>query len=82
MRRTIAARGDGPVQAGLAALASLPLDARREAVRSELLARAGRPAEAAAAIAVALDGDAPEAQKRYWRQRLASWQDAVRASQQ
>ena len=24
----------------------------------------------------------PEAQKRYWRQRLAIWQDAIRAWQQ
>jgi len=72
---------DGP-EAGLAALASLPLDTRREAVRSELLARAGRPAEAAAAVSVALAGGAPEAQKRYWRQRLATWQDAVRDSGQ
>jgi RNA polymerase sigma-70 factor, ECF subfamily len=74
------AERDGP-EAGLAALAALPLDSRREAVRSELLARAGRPAEAAAAVSVALGGDAPEAQKRYWRQRLATWQDAVRAAE-
>jgi RNA polymerase sigma-70 factor (ECF subfamily) len=70
---------DAP-EAGLAALAQLPVDPRREAVRSELLARAGRPAEAAAAVSVALAGDASESQRRYWQQRLATWQDAVRAS--
>jgi RNA polymerase sigma-70 factor (ECF subfamily) len=78
-RAVALAERDGP-EAGLAALTNLPIDARREAVRSELLARAGRPAEAAAAVAMALAGDAPEVQKRYWRQRLATWQGAVRAS--
>jgi RNA polymerase sigma factor (sigma-70 family) len=73
-RAVALAENYGP-EAGLAALATLPLDFRREAVRSELLASAGRPAEAAAAVSVALAGDAPEAQKRYWRQRLATWQD-------
>jgi predicted RNA polymerase sigma factor len=74
-RAVVLAERDGP-EAGLAALDTLPVDSRREAVRSELLARAGRPAEAAAAVSVALAGDAPEAQKRYWRQRLATWQAA------
>jgi RNA polymerase sigma factor (sigma-70 family) len=78
-RAVALAERDGP-EAGLASLATLPVDSRREAVRSELLARAGRPAEAAAAVSVALAGDAPEAQQRYWRRRLATWQDAVRAS--
>jgi predicted RNA polymerase sigma factor len=72
-RAVVLAERDGP-EAGLAAWATLPVDSRREAVRSELLALAGRPAEAAAAVSVALAGDAPGAQKRYWRQRLATWQ--------
>ena len=79
-RAVVLAELDGP-EAGLAALATLPVDTRREAVRSELLARAGRPAEAAAAVSAALAGEAPEAQQRYWRQRLAAWEDdAARAS--
>jgi RNA polymerase sigma factor (sigma-70 family) len=79
-RAVAVAERDGP-DAGLAAVNDLPVDSRREAVRSELLARAGRPAEAAAAVSAALAGDAPEAQKRYWRRRLATWQDdASRAS--
>ena len=72
-RAVVVAERDG-AEAGLTALSNLPADPRREAVRSELLAWAGRPAEAAAAVSVALAGDAPEAQKRYWRQRLATWQ--------
>ncbi len=78
-RAVAVAERDGP-EAGLAAVAALPVDSRREAVRSELLARAGRPVEAAAAVEVALTGDAPETQKRYWRRRLATWQDAVTIS--
>ena len=57
-RAVVLAELDGP-EAGLAALATLPVDTRREAVRSELLARAGRPAEAAAAVSAALAGEAP-----------------------
>jgi RNA polymerase sigma-70 factor, ECF subfamily len=72
-RAVVLAERDGP-EAGLAALEALPVDTRREAVRSELLARAGRPVEAAAAVSVALAGEASEAQKRYWRRRLATWQ--------
>jgi RNA polymerase sigma factor (sigma-70 family) len=78
-RAVALAENYGP-EAGLAALATLPFDLRREAVRSELLASAGRPAEAAAAVSVALAGDAPVAQKRYWRQRLATWQDTATTS--
>jgi len=33
-------------------------------------------------VSVALAGDAPEAQKRYWRRRLGTWQDTVTASPQ
>jgi RNA polymerase sigma-70 factor (ECF subfamily) len=62
-RAVVLAERDGP-EAGLAALAALPVDSRREAVRSELLAWSGRPDEAAAAVSAALAGDAPEAQKR------------------
>jgi predicted RNA polymerase sigma factor len=79
-RAVVLAELDGP-EVGLAALATLPVDTRREAIRSELLARAGRPAEAAAAVSVALAGNAPERQKRYWRQQLATWQDAVSAAE-
>jgi predicted RNA polymerase sigma factor len=79
-RAVALAERDG-VEAGLAAVDALPVDSRREAVRSELLARAGRPAAAAAAVSVALAGDAPEAQKRYWRRQLATWQQGARAAQ-
>ena len=78
-RAVVLAQRNGP-EAGLAALETLPVDSRREAVRSELLAQAGRPAEAVAAVAAALTGNAPEAQKRYWRRRLATWQEAVTGS--
>ena len=70
-RAVVVAERDG-AEAGLTALSNLPADPRREAVRSELLARAGRPAEAATAVSVALAEEAPEAQKRYWRLRLAT----------
>jgi RNA polymerase sigma factor (sigma-70 family) len=79
-RAVALAERDG-VEAGLAAVDALPVDSRREAVRSELLARAGRPAAAAAAVSVALAGNAPEAQKRYWRRQLAAWQQDATADQ-
>jgi RNA polymerase sigma factor (sigma-70 family) len=71
-RAVALAEQDGP-EAGLAALGELPVDQRREAVRSELLARLGRYAEAAEAVSVALATDAPDGQTRYWRERLATW---------
>ena len=67
-------------EAGLAALATLPADPRREAVRSELLGRLGRYAEAVEAINAALAGDAPTSQRRYWERRRTEWQRAAAAA--
>jgi RNA polymerase sigma factor (sigma-70 family) len=71
-RAVAVAERDGP-EAGLLALADLPADQRREAVRSELLGRLGRYAEAVEAVSAALASEAPEWQTRYWRARLATW---------
>jgi RNA polymerase sigma-70 factor, ECF subfamily len=72
-RAVALAERDGP-EAGLAALADLPADQRREAVRSELLGRLGRYAEAAEAVSAALVEEAPAGQQRYWERRRAEWQ--------
>jgi RNA polymerase sigma factor (sigma-70 family) len=78
-RAVALAERDGP-EAGLAALRDLPADQRREAVRSELLARLGRYAEAAEAVSAALTTDAPAGQQRFWRARLATWRAESRTA--
>jgi RNA polymerase sigma factor (sigma-70 family) len=72
-RAVALAERDGP-EAGLAALADLPADQRREAVRSELLARLGRYAEAVEAVSEALAEEAPAGQRRYWERQRSDWQ--------
>ena len=73
------AERDGPA-AGLAASADLPVSQRREAVRSELLGRLGRYAEAAEAVSAALAApeEAPASQRRFWERRRAEWRRAAR----
>ena len=75
-RAVALAERDGP-EAGLAALGDLPSDQRREAVRSELLARLGRYAEAAEAVSTALAVEATTSQRRYWERRRAEWRAAA-----
>ena len=79
--RSPLAERDGP-EAGLAALADLPADQRREAVRSELLGRLGRFAEAVEAVSAALDEEAPAGQRRYWERRRAEWRAAAEPARQ
>ncbi len=75
-RAVALAERDGP-ESGLEALADLPADQRREAVRSELLSRLGRFDEASEAASAALSGEAPAGQRRYWERRRAEWQQAA-----
>jgi RNA polymerase sigma-70 factor (ECF subfamily) len=75
-RAVAIAERDG-AEAGLAALAGLPSDQRREAVRSELLGRLGRYAEAVTAVNAALATEAPTRQRRYWERRRTEWQQAA-----
>ena len=49
----------------------------REAVRSELLARAGRFAEAVVAGRAALNGELTEPERRFRQRRLAEWVAAI-----
>ena len=78
-RAVALAERDGP-EAGLAALADLPAEQRREAVRSELLGRLGRFPQAVDAVSAALVGDAPTSQRRYWQRRRTEWQQAAEAA--
>ena len=71
-RAVAVAEHDGP-EAGLRALDGLRSDARTEAVRSELLARAGRFAEAVVAGRAALNGELTEPERRFRQRRLAEW---------
>ncbi|HZA03065.1 MAG TPA: DUF6596 domain-containing protein [Propionibacteriaceae bacterium] len=78
-RAVAVAERDG-AQAGLTALGDLPAGQRREAVRSELLGRLGRYAEAVEAVTAALAAEAPAGQRRYWERRRAEWQQAAARS--
>ncbi|HZA73132.1 MAG TPA: DUF6596 domain-containing protein [Propionibacteriaceae bacterium] len=71
-RAVALAERDGP-EAGLAVLADLPADQRRDTVRSELLGRLGRYTEAIEAVSAALAADAPAPQRRYWERRRTEW---------
>jgi len=75
-RAVAQAERDG-AEAGLAALADLPVDQRREAVRSELLGRLGRYTEAVEAVSAALAAEAPTGQRRFWERRRTEWQRAA-----
>ena len=78
-RAVAVAERDGPA-AGLHALDGLRSDVRTEAVRGELLARAGRFAEAVVAGQAALDGELTEPERRFRQLRLAEWVAATSAS--
>jgi RNA polymerase sigma factor (sigma-70 family) len=71
-RAVAIAERDGP-DAGLAALSGLGKEPRLEAVRSELLARTGRNAEAVAAVDASLLGDVTEPERRYRERKRAEW---------
>ena len=59
--------------AGLAALDAVPPSPRWHAVRSELLARQGRFAEAVQAITTSLTGELTVPERRYRERRRATW---------
>ncbi|MFF5227778.1 RNA polymerase sigma factor [Dactylosporangium sp. NPDC000521] len=69
-RAVAAAEASGP-PAGLALLADLPPDPRWHAVRADLLARAGRHAEAVEALTSSLAGTVTDVERRHREQRLA-----------
>jgi RNA polymerase sigma-70 factor (ECF subfamily) len=71
-RAVAAAEAHGPA-AGLAMLADLAPNPRWHAVRAELLARAGRYAEAAHELADSLDGTATDPERQYRERRRAEF---------
>jgi RNA polymerase sigma factor (sigma-70 family) len=71
-RAVAIAERDG-AEAGLAALRGLATEPRVEAVRSELLARAGRFAEAVVAVDASLVGDVTEPERRYRERQRSEW---------
>jgi RNA polymerase sigma-70 factor (ECF subfamily) len=77
-RAVAVAERDGP-DAGLRALEGLGSDPRVAAVRSELLARSGRYADAVVAGQAALDGEITEPERRFRSRRLAAWTAAASA---
>jgi predicted RNA polymerase sigma factor len=77
-RAVAVAERDGP-DAGLRALEGLGSDPRVAAVRSELLARSGRYADAVVAGQAALDGEITEPERRFRSRRLAEWTAAASA---
>ena len=60
-------------EAGLAVFRGLTTGPRAEAVRSELLARTGRYAEAVVAVDASLVGEATEPERRYRERKRAEW---------
>jgi RNA polymerase sigma-70 factor (ECF subfamily) len=66
--------------AGLAAIEAIPPSPRAHAVRAELLARAGRYAEAVAAVDASLAGEATEPERRYRQARRDAWAATAAAS--
>ncbi len=71
-RAVVIAERDG-ANAGLAALAGLRDDPRVAAIRSELLARTGRFAEAAASAQLSLAGELNERERAYRERRRTEW---------
>ena len=71
-RAVAIAERDG-AEAGLAALHGLAIEPRVEAVRSELLARAGRYAEAIVAVDGSLVADVTEPERSYRERKRAEW---------
>jgi RNA polymerase sigma-70 factor (ECF subfamily) len=71
-RAVAIAERDGPA-AGLAALSGQSANQRWHAVRSELLARQGRYAEAVEAATESLIGDVTEPERRFREARRALW---------
>jgi RNA polymerase sigma factor (sigma-70 family) len=75
-RAVAIAESDG-TEAGLAALEGLSDSPRVAAIRSELLARAGQFADAAAAVEASLAGAANERERVFRERRLADWRAAA-----
>ncbi|WP_375475349.1 RNA polymerase sigma factor [uncultured Jatrophihabitans sp.] len=75
-RAVALAEADGAT-AGLRALDDVASHPRREAVRSELLARAGQLAAAADAARESLAAPAPAAERRHRERRVAEWTAAA-----
>ncbi|MFC5003992.1 RNA polymerase sigma factor [Dactylosporangium cerinum] len=75
-RAVAVAEADG-TDAGLALLADLPPSPRWHAVRGDLLARAGRYADAVAALTASLDGPATDPERRHRARRLAELRELV-----
>jgi RNA polymerase sigma-70 factor (ECF subfamily) len=71
-RAVAIAERDG-AEAGLAALRGLASEPRLEAVRSELLARTGRYAEAVVAVDASLVADVTEPERSYRERKRAEW---------
>ncbi|MEV0129242.1 sigma-70 family RNA polymerase sigma factor [Dactylosporangium sp. NPDC050688] len=71
LARAVAAAEAAGAGAGLTLLADLPPTPRWHAVRAELLARAGRHAEAVQALTASLVGPATDAERRHRAARLA-----------
>ena len=73
LSRAVAIAERNGAEAGLAALRGLAPEPRLEAVRSELLARTGRYAEAVVAVDASLVGDVTEPERRYRERKRAEW---------
>jgi RNA polymerase sigma factor (sigma-70 family) len=73
LSRAVAVAEATDAAAGLAALDTVPSSPRWHAVRSELLARQGRYAEAVEAATASLDGELTGPERRYRQRRRASW---------
>ncbi|WP_326999879.1 sigma-70 family RNA polymerase sigma factor [Dactylosporangium sp. NBC_01737] len=71
LARAVAAAEASGTATGLALLADLPPSPRWHAVRADLLARAGRYAEAVQALTASLSGAATDSERRHRSQRLA-----------
>jgi len=73
LSRAVAVAEATGAAAGLAALDAVPPSPRWHAVRSELLARQGRFAEAVQAITTSLTGELTVPERRYRERRRATW---------
>jgi RNA polymerase sigma-70 factor (ECF subfamily) len=73
LSRAVAIAEREGADAGLAALRQLAPEPRLEAVRSELLARAGRYTEAVDAVDASLVGDVTDPERRYRERKRAEW---------
>jgi RNA polymerase sigma factor (sigma-70 family) len=80
LSRAVAVAERNGAEAGLAALRGLEPEPRLEAVRSELLARMGRYAEAVVAVDASLVGDVTEPERRYRERKRSEWTQLAAAA--